>query len=53
MPSAVEVVSQIQGKSVAQIAFDADIDLLRIGINEILGLRIAKWLEGERQEVVG
>ena len=34
----------------AQIALDAEVSLLRVGVDEVLGLRIAEGLEAQRQE---
>ncbi len=50
MASAVKVVSQTKCEAVAQIALYAEIRLLRIRVDKILRLRIAKWLEAQRQE---
>ena len=50
MASAIEVVSQVEGEAVAQILLDAEVGLLRVGVNEILGLWIAEGLKGQRQE---
>ncbi len=48
--SAVEVVGEAEGESVAEIVLDAEVRLLRVGVDEILRLRISEGLEGERQE---
>ena len=50
MASAVEVVCQAESIAVAEIALDGEVRLLRVGVNEILGLRITEGLEAERQE---
>ncbi len=50
MTSAVEVVGEAECESVAQIALNTDIGLLRVRIHEILPLRIAKGLKSKRQE---
>src|SRR6185369_6066567 len=43
--SAVKVVGEVQGKARAEIALETQIDLLRVGIDEILGLGISERLE--------
>ncbi len=50
MSSTVEVVGQAEGEAVAQVALGGQVRLLRIGVNEVLALRIAEWLEAEWQE---
>ena len=50
MATAVEVVGQTQSEPAAEIAFHREIGLLRVGVNKILGLRIAEGLEAQRQE---
>ena len=50
MASAIEVVSEAQCEAVAEIALNASVRLLRVGVDEILCLRIAEGLEAERQE---
>ena len=50
MASAIPVVCQAESKSTTEIPFDADICLLRVGVDEVLGLRIPEGLESERQE---
>ena len=50
MTSAVEVVSEAECESVAQIALNTDIGLLRVRIHKILTLRIAEGLKSKRQE---
>src|ERR1035438_3376292 len=47
---AVEVVTNAQCEAVAEIAFDGQVRLLGVRIDEILGLRITERLEGQRQE---
>ena len=47
---AVEVVGQTESEAVAKIALDGEVGLLRVGVHEILSLRIAEGLEAERQE---
>ena len=53
MASTVEVVGQIEGEAAAKIALEAEIRLLRIGIDEILRLRIAKRLKASGIKVEG
>ena len=50
MTSAIEVVGEIQSEAAAEVALDAEVRLLRVRVNEILRLRIAKGLEAQRQE---
>src|SRR5208283_4386592 len=50
MASAVEVVRQIEVEAIAKVAFDAEIGLLRIGVDEVLGLRITEGLRDQRKE---
>ncbi len=50
MPSAVEVVGQAEGHAVSQILLQRQVCLLRIRVHKILGLRIAKRLEGHREK---
>ena len=50
MASAIEVVGEAERESLAEIALDGDVRLLRVGVDEILGLRIAEGLEAQRQE---
>ncbi len=50
MASAIEVVGETEGEAAAQVAFQREVRLLRVGVHEILGLRIAEGLEGQRQE---
>ena len=50
MTSAIEVVSDVQGKAAAEITLNAEIGLLSVGVYEILSLRIAERLEAQRQE---
>ena len=49
MTSAIEVVSDVQGKAAAEITLNAEIGLLSVGVYEILSLRIAERLEPERK----
>src|SRR6266404_2985671 len=48
--SEVEVVGDAQGETTAKVALDGQIRLLRVGVNEVLCLRVAERLEAERQE---
>ena len=50
MATKVEIVGDADSHAVAKVAFQRQICLLRIGINEIIALRITKRLEAERQE---
>ena len=50
MASAIEVVGKTQSEAAAEIAFHGDVCLLRVCVDEVLGLRIAEGLKGERQE---
>ena len=50
MASAVEVVGQAKRHVVSQVLLKRQVCLLRVGINKILGLRIAKGLEGHREK---
>ena len=45
--SAVEVIGETQCVSIAEIALDAQVRLLRIRVDEVLRLRIAEGLESE------
>ena len=49
--SAIEVVGKAESEAAAQIPFQRQVSLLRVGINEVLGLWIAEWLKGKRQKV--
>ena len=51
MTSAVEVVGKAKSEAVTEIAFDRDVRLLRIGVDEVLGLRIAEGLEASGRKV--
>ena len=44
---------EIQRKSVTEIAFHAEIGLLRIGVHEVLRLGITEWLERQRERERG
>ena len=48
--STVEIVGQAERIPVPQIALNAHIRLLRVGVNEIRRLRISERLESKRQE---
>ena len=48
--AAVEVVGHAQGVATAEIVLDGEVRLLRVSVNEVLGLRITEGLEGKRQE---
>src|SRR6266849_5340017 len=50
MSPPVEVIRKVQREAVAQVPLDAEVRLLRISIDKILGLRITEGLEAERQE---
>ena len=50
MPSAIEVIGETQSEAVAQIALQGEVRLLRVGVDKVLRLRIAKGLESQRQE---
>ena len=45
---AIEVVCQVQSKTVAEVTLHAEIGLLGVGIYEILSLRIPERLEAQR-----
>ena len=49
MAATVKVVSHAEGEAIAQVAFDGQVRLLRVGVNEVLGLRIAEGLERQRE----
>ena len=48
--SPVKVICEIERVPAAQITLDAEVGLLRVGINEIFRLWIAERLEAQRQE---
>ena len=50
MTPAVEVVGERKRVPPAKIALNGKVSLLRVRVNEILGLRISEWLEAQRQE---
>src|ERR1035438_2611522 len=50
MPPAIEVVRQAERVPRSQVPFNSKVHLLRIGIHEILCLRISEWLEAHRQK---
>ncbi len=50
MAAEVKVVGQADGEAIAKVALHGQIGLLRIGVDKVLGLRVAEGLEPERQE---
>src|SRR5208282_181110 len=50
VPSTVEVVGQAQSETAAQILLESQVRLLRVGVNKVLGLRIAEGLKRQREE---
>ena len=50
MPSEVEVISEAKSVAVAEVTFQSDVRLLRICVDEVLGLRIAEGLEAQWQK---
>ena len=53
MASAIEVVGQTEGVAAAEIALKGQVCLLRIRVDEVLGLRISEGLEGQREGSTG
>ena len=51
--AAVEVVSQTEGEATAEVALDGQVRLLRVGIDEVLGLRIPEGLEASGRKCLG
>ncbi len=49
MPSEVEIISNAESVTVAEVLFQRDVRLLRIRVDEVLRLRVAEGLEAERQ----
>src|SRR6266567_260205 len=50
MAPAVEIIGKTESEAPTEIAFYGDVGLLRIGVDEVLGLRIAEGLESEREK---
>ena len=48
--SAIEVVGEAESESSAKIALDGEVRLLRVGVDEVLRLRVAEGLKTQRQE---
>jgi len=53
MSSAVEVVGKIESEAAAQIFLDAEVGLLRVGVDKILADRISKRLESKGRRLRG
>ncbi len=49
MPAGIEVVAQAERHVVSQVLLESQVRLLRVGVDEILCLRIAERLEGNRE----
>ena len=50
MAAKVKVVGQTEGEAIAKVALDGQVRLLRIGVDEVLGLRVTEGLEAQWQE---
>ena len=50
MPTAVEIVGDAKCEIVPQVALESEIRLLRVGIDEVLGLRISERLKRQWEE---
>ena len=50
MAATVKVVAHVESEATAEVALDGQVRLLRIGVHEVLGLRVPEGLEEQRQK---
>ena len=49
MAATVKVVAQAEGEAIAEVALDGQVRLLRVGVNEVLSLRVTERLGEQRK----